>query len=661
MDDPNDELIEVISQGPSKLRLVAIYEVEGLWNTFLARTAYSDPPVVENYIRAWATVSGKYHLPAVIRDLLRSMKVKSSSNSENKLIQALFENLRGMRYLIVLDDQTASEFFDFDRLIFDILPNKNNGSRIIVTTKTIAYVEFTHNFIRVGFMYEDRAWKLLLEEIFKGDPCPSHLVFAGKMIARSCRWVPDCIGVISVILVVADQTEVAWEDISDNIKFAASSDFDNRKSSILSLGYTYLPHHLRSCFLYLLMFNEYGVGLHVSTLIKLWVAEGFLYESECKSFEEAGEDYVEELVRRNLVSVIERKSNGRIKSVRMDYDIRDFFLKQGHVDSSILRIDCLPLELNSCNHRHVSARVEGDFLEGVNGSTIRTIMLCTSKSQRDFSLSIGNVRLLRILDLSYVYHYDLHEEVFELVHLRYLAFHYGFSISEAISSLVNLQTLIIYPRESGFMIIGSFAEEIWRMPQLRHLLLFCFELPAPKGALEDLQTLSTVVDFVCLRENLKMIPNLKKLALLYAKRWSDYELHNLIYLQKLEILKIEMDWSFVEQQKIMSCVFPPTLKKLSLSNVRLGWDDMKSVGLLPNLQVLKLRKLACIGKTWETSEGGFSQLTYLLIQESNLEHWITEATHFRLNSLVLRRCWYLNEVPSDIRKILTLKYIYLGY
>ncbi|KAG6425054.1 hypothetical protein SASPL_115477 [Salvia splendens] len=246
----------------------------------------------------------------------------------------------------------------------------------------------------------------------------------------------------------------------------------------------------------------------------------------------------------------------------------DFCLKQGHVDGFILRIGSFPLELNSCSHRHVSARIDDDFLEGVNGSTIRTIMLYTSDSRRDFRLSIGNVRLLRILDLSNAYHYDFPEEVFELFHLRYLAFHYGFSIWEAISSLVNLQTLIVYPRESDFMIIGNLAEGIWRMPQLRHL-------STPKGALEDLQTLSRVVDFVCLRENLKIIPNLKKLALLYTKRWKDYELHNLIYLQKLEILQIEMDWSFVEQQKIMSCAFPPTLKKLSLSNVRLGWDQWR--------------------------------------------------------------------------------------
>ncbi|KAG6425028.1 hypothetical protein SASPL_115451 [Salvia splendens] len=47
------------------------------------------------------------------------------------------------------------------------------------------------------------------------------------------------------ILAAAGQTEAAWEDISDKIKFAASSDYDNKESRIQSLGYTYLPHHLR--------------------------------------------------------------------------------------------------------------------------------------------------------------------------------------------------------------------------------------------------------------------------------------------------------------------------------------------------------------------------------------------------------------------------------
>ncbi|KAL8557561.1 hypothetical protein ACS0TY_004852 [Phlomoides rotata] len=48
---------------------------------------------------------------------------------------------------------------------------------------------------------------------------------------------------------------------------------------------------------------------------------------------------------------------------------------------------------------------------------------------------------------------------------------------------------------------------------------------------------------------------------------------------------------------------------------------MSIVGSLPNLQVLKLKNNACGGDTWETSDGEFPQLKFLLIEASNLEHW----------------------------------------
>ncbi|KAG6402603.1 hypothetical protein SASPL_134800 [Salvia splendens] len=407
----------------------------------------------------------------------------------------------------------------------------------------------------------------------------------------------------------------------------------------------------------------------------MWAAEGFLNETECKSVEETGEEYVQDLVRRNLVSVCSRKSNGRIKSIEIeDFFMFDLCVKQGRVDSFSFRADSgfrssnWLKELKSCRGR-VSCRVDEfykcpNFLKGVYGSTIRTLMLYMSKSQRGFGLSIGNVRLLRILDLSNARHYDLPKGVFELFHLRYLAFYCGFSISKAISDLVNLQTLIICPRESD-SIFAEFPDGIWRMPQLRHLLVSSFKLPTHKdatSALVNLQTLCRVVNFICSRDNLKMVPNLKKLTLLYSLRdmVEDYELHNLIHLQKLETLKIEMDWSSGEQLKSMRCAFPPTLHKLSLSSVRLGWDDIRTVGLLPNLQVLKLRKHACTGDTWETSEGGFSQLTYLLIDESNLENWLTQTSHFpKLRSLLLRCCLRLLEVPNDIGQVPSLELIEL--
>lgn len=107
--------------------------------------------------------------------------------------------------------------------------------------------------------------------------------------------------------------------------------------------------------------------------------------------------------------------------------------------------------------------------------------------------------------------------------------------------------------------------------------------------------------------------------------------------------------SFRMEHKINRASFPLTLQELKLHGLQLSWEDMKMVASLPNLEVLKLRNYACAGDRWETSEGGFSRLIFLQIEESNLENWITKSSHFpRLWQLVLLRCWSLLEIPDEM-------------
>ncbi|KAG8380359.1 hypothetical protein BUALT_Bualt06G0007300 [Buddleja alternifolia] len=64
--------------------------------------------------------------------------------------------------------------------------------------------------------------------------------------------------------------------------------------------------------------------IYVSRLIKLWTAEGFIKPTRSKSYEESAEDYLEDLVKRSLILVTERKSNGKIKSCNVHDLVRDF-------------------------------------------------------------------------------------------------------------------------------------------------------------------------------------------------------------------------------------------------------------------------------------------------------------------------------------------------
>ena len=83
---------------------------------------------------------------------------------------------------------------------------------------------------------------------------------------------------------------------------------------ILSLSYTHLSHHLRPCFLFMAMFRE-DESIRASMLIRLWLANGFLtHQNRCnKSMVEHADEFLEDLVKRNVLLVTSRKSGGKIK------------------------------------------------------------------------------------------------------------------------------------------------------------------------------------------------------------------------------------------------------------------------------------------------------------------------------------------------------------
>ncbi|XP_047968750.1 putative late blight resistance protein homolog R1A-10 [Salvia hispanica] len=287
------------------------------------------------------------------------------------------------------------------------------------------------------------------------------------------------------------------------------------------------------------------------------------------------------------------------------------------------------------------------------------------------AIRVGSYKLLRVLDALGVHLKELPSQLFELYHLRYLALMGSFTIPSAVSNLVNLQTLIIHlasgrlreKRDGG--VRHSLPLEIWMLPQLRHL--FCHSphmLPHPLQGLnlplENLQTLLLVSDLVLDEKILQLIPNVKRLGLTYITPQSQsFELHlqDLHQLEKLEVIGYGGSlW------RSKSPSFPCTLKKLTLVGVGFTWKDMAIVGLLPNLEILKLLNYACYGLTWETNDDHFPQLKYLLIDGSYLEQWITESNPFpTLKCLVLHSCRSLREIPEGIGEIPTLELIEVEY
>ncbi|MCD7467874.1 hypothetical protein HAX54_005527 [Datura stramonium] len=67
--------------------------------------------------------------------------------------------------------------------------------------------------------------------------------------------------------------------------------------------------------------------ISVSKLTNLWIAEAFIKSNEEKSLEGMAEDYLEDLIGRNLIMVTKRRSTGKIKACRV-HDLMLEFCKE---------------------------------------------------------------------------------------------------------------------------------------------------------------------------------------------------------------------------------------------------------------------------------------------------------------------------------------------
>ncbi|KAG6437991.1 hypothetical protein SASPL_102922 [Salvia splendens] len=654
------------SSSYDNLQILPIVGMGGIGKSTLARLIYNDPVIIKHFhIRAWVTVSQDYCIPSIVSQLLASLKGKVDPVGKDSLIVIdaeklqIYKILSGRRYLIVIDDIWSVEAWNRIRWLF---PNKNNESRIILTTRLMDVATYAADswFIHMmSFLDDKQRWRLFQNKVFGDQDCPDELRSVGEKIVKGCGGLPLSIVTVAGLLSRIPRTPKLWHQIDVN---------DGQLGSILSLSYNNLTRQLRKCFLYIAGFPQ-DYDINASDLIKLWVAEGFLEcRNESKSVEVVAERCLEDLIKQSLVLVTSLKSDGKIKSCRLHSMVRDFCVRQAGQEkvllsamdffpNLILRRHFLPQVLQ--NHHRVSVSWHDLHLKDSTHSSCTSSIICIPQRGYTPKGSVENFTSLRVLHVlrrkNYHSYWEL-GQVFELINLTHLSSNIPDGIvPPAIAKLQNLQTLIIYRSDVRLPV------EIWSLRKLRHLMAFSFHpLPLPEGAtlsLQYLQTLSLATNFVCCGRMVRMIRNIKKLGIRYSEEKFGvyYHLDNLIHLLQLEKLKMEMHSSSVPR---LNPIFPLSLKKLEVSGGWISWRDMTIVGLLPNLQVLKLKNYACYGEKWETTEGGFRMLIHLLIDESNLKFWRTKWTHLpRLQCLMIHRCPYLDEIPNDIADILTLKQI----
>ncbi|KAL8057183.1 hypothetical protein ABFX02_04G168100 [Erythranthe guttata] len=668
----------LLGHNPS-LQIIPIVGMGGSGKTTLAKHVYERFRTLLHFeVCAWSTISQKFSVGEISSKLLFRQNTSPSDTgreTEQQLAQELYQSLISKKYLVILDDMWSIEAWEQIQFFF---PDNSNGSRIIITTRLLDLAShFGPSFLKMSCLDADRSWKLFCQNAFgQEEGCPRELERIGKKIVEKCKGLPLSIVVIGGLLGKSLKTQEYWEYFAIIIGNSILNLEDDPQSlDILSLSYSHLPAHLKPCFLYMGIFPE-DHNIHVSRLIKLWVAEGFIKPNKTQSLEEVAEGYLKDLVDRNLIAVGRLGWNGKIKTCNIHDLLRDLCLMAAQKERFLYVMDLFDIPGGIDNER----RIVFDDLSPQNryGPLDFHGLKPSASVARSFvsnrRLPWLKFRLLRVFDVE-GNDSPLDDVLDKQVNMRYFRKPYvwGYErffhvVPSSIYLLWNLQTLIIRHGES---VVAPL--EIWKMPQLRHVDCVNMYLPEPllsdhqqdESVLMNLQTLQTTMNLTLSEEVCKRIINVKKLKITYDRFAAmPYRccLYNLCLLGKLESLSCSFESMpiFGGWLHYWSLKFPSSLKKLSLKGCYLHCQDLMIIGCwLPNLEVLNLKERSIFGPVWNLlQEGGFLRLKSLKISRNYLLHWNADSSHFpALEKLVLEDLVLLHEIPLSFGEMQTLRSI----
>ncbi|XP_057503192.1 disease resistance protein RPP13-like [Actinidia eriantha] len=675
--------------------VVSIVGMGGLGKTTIARKLYNTTSLTKQFdFYAWVSVSKDYSIQDLLQRTIKSFKNHNTKEvfemlekmKEEDLESYLRDFLGGHRYLVVFDDVWDVEAW---KIMRRALPDNKNGSRVIITTRQKVVAEHLNEKTYVHelpFLEEAESWELFSKKVLpncnevddKNSCIPQDLESMAREMVKKCHGLPLAIIVLGGLLSRKHPDE--WPKVQEHIWRHVRED-NTHVEHLLALSFQDLPHHMKSCFLYLGLFPE-DIEIDACKLCRLWVAEGFIKLDE--DSEEMAAEYLKELCDRSLLQVAGKKWR-RIISCRIHDLLRDFAIQKSKelnflqfYDGALVS-NCRRLAFPYGFQRFVS-------LDHSN-SRLRTFHLFNLEKESaeidQLVLVCKKLKLLRVLNLQNSpfnpskvgVKNRLAEAIGKLIHLRYLQLDY-LDIDDLSPFIGNLQALQTLERLGTCRNPILLPDEIYKAKQLRHLLGY-FKWPFRVDNLINLRTLS----FVMVEDQMEFDPmdliNLRELSVLIKGQSNRFTLDSIGRLRCLQSFHLRVldegsPW-FPPLRPLSHCQhllqlklcnqrphwklptklhkFLPNLKFLHLwANGSMTEDPMSILEKLPQLTILELvfyhvNKFVC-------TAGGFLQLKFLDIDLCDVQE-----LHVEVGGMPLLKGLKINDsvrIPKRLRSIPTI-------
>ncbi|XP_062191683.1 disease resistance protein RGA5-like isoform X2 [Phragmites australis] len=474
IDAPKNHIIERLSMGTDELKVVSIVGCGGLGKTTLANQVYHAIKS-QFWCTAFVSVSQTPDIRKILIDIAREVGITDNTLDNDRvqrLINKLREYLQDKRYFIVIDDIWVAK--DWKTIRLALLDN-NCGSRVITTTRSIPVATCSSS--QGGYVYQmeplsfDDSKSLFFKRAFGSEnSCYPHLEDVPDRILSKCGGLPLAIITVSSML-TNEHARAEWDRVLNAIGSALANlkDPDAEKmTSILSLSYFDLPHHLRTCLLYLSVFPE-DCWIQKQRLINRWIAEGFIHEEQERSAYEIGEYYFNDLINRSMIQPAGDVKYGQANACRVHDIILDYIKCKAAEENFVTTLD-------AAEHGYTSEYKVRRLC--VNNRNEENVTICAGlilSNVRSFTIfgytmqsSLSAFTSLRVLDLGDCEDMKDHHlvNIEMMFHLKYLRLGSKLitKLPEKIGELQYLQTLDVRGTR-----IEELPPTITKLQRLTHL------------------------------------------------------------------------------------------------------------------------------------------------------------------------------------------------
>ncbi|XP_066335221.1 disease resistance protein RGA5-like [Miscanthus floridulus] len=463
IDAPREEIISLLRCEDKEHKVVSIYGIGGQGKTTLAMEVYHKITEAAFDSRAFVSVSQTPDMKKLLRDMLSQISKSHFDQSQmletvEQLIRTVKECLKDKRYFILIDDIWSVSAWE---LVRSALPVNDNGSIIITTTRIEAVAKSCCTGIAAQ-MYQAKplshedSQRLFFKRLFlSGDDCHPDLRKVSDDILKKCCGLPLAIISIAGLLANRSKAVEVWVNVLRSIAVVVDKDSPiDKMKRILLLSYVDLPHHLKSCLLYLSVFPE-DYPIDCRQLILLWVAEGLIPGQDRESMEQLGRSYLNELINRSLVQPTKVGGHGAtVKQCRVHDVILEFIVSKAVEDNFVTIWNGNGFSKNySLNkirrlsiQKDISSRAEEIAKTIKNGAQIRSINIFGSNSVlvTKHATEFLNRQVLRVLNIEVEY-CEVGEcslgNVKSLGQLKYLRIHGHASVGKLPQDIEKLQHL----------------------------------------------------------------------------------------------------------------------------------------------------------------------------------------------------------------------------